>query len=97
MLIEPFEARTVSPTGPKCHSKFGSSGQLQPSPRLRPPAKLLSFAPPDHIGRGTRAANPAMIAAADYSIACEAGRLRRSRCRNMKVGTITSMSTASIR
>jgi hypothetical protein len=30
-------------------------------------------------------------------IACEAGRLRRSRCRNMKVGTISSISTASIR
>ena len=34
---------------------------------------------------------------ARYSAACEAGRLRRSRCRNMKLGTIRSISSASIR
>ena len=32
-----------------------------------------------------------------YSIACDTGRLRRSRCKNMNVGTISSMSSDNIR
>ena len=32
-----------------------------------------------------------------YSIACDTGRLRRSRCKNMNVGTIRSISSDNIR
>jgi hypothetical protein len=32
-----------------------------------------------------------------YSIACDTGRLRRSRCKNMNVGTISSISSDNIR